>query len=52
MSEDDIKAVVRALKGAMAEEFERVYRRMDEMEARILNELSSLGRRVRRLEER
>lgn len=59
MSEDDIKSVVQALKGAMAEEFEQIYiecdrvhGRISNMERRILNELASLGRRVRRLEER
>lgn len=63
MTEEDIRAVVRAIKTAQAEEFEALHRRLDdefgamnrrlsEMESGVMHSIRDLGRRVSTLEAR
>lgn len=50
--DEDIQRLVRAFKASVAEELESLHRRLDEMEAGLMNELRSQGRRIARLEGR
>jgi tetrahydromethanopterin S-methyltransferase subunit G len=48
LTDEDVRAIVRALKASQAEEFESLHRRMDEVESGLLNAFREVSQRLDR----